>query len=124
MKPKRASQFLWWGTLYIMSHPHSLLNSYYKIGVTSSTAERRAAQIQSGGSKVKVWTSWTLPFPYRHEWMLHRIFMSFHVQMPKGDGYTEYFDLNWVFLVVFRLLFSLYVLIIKVVLLTLFAVWD
>ena len=87
-------------TLYILKYDVSIFNSYYKIGITSRTAEERCQEVKdSMGKNNDISVYWHGKFigAYTIEQLLHTFFAPFNVRMsPSISGYTEFFDLDWV----------------------------
>jgi hypothetical protein len=87
-------------TLYILKYDVSVFNSYYKIGITTRTAEERCQEVKdSMGKSNDISVYWHGKFigAYAIEQFLHTFFAPFNVQMsPSISGYTEFFDLDWV----------------------------
>lgn len=86
-------------TLYILKYDKNKINSLYKIGITSFTAQHRCNEIQKTMKEGKLSVYWHRKFlaAYFIEQSLHLFFKPFHAPQPEYvSGYTEFFDLNFV----------------------------
>lgn len=87
-------------TLYILKYDVSAFDSYYKIGITTRTAEERCQEVKDSlGKNNDISVYWHGKFigAYAIEQSLHTFFALSNVEMPSSvSGYTEFFDLDWV----------------------------
>lgn len=86
-------------TLYILKYDKNKINSLYKIGITSFTAQHRCNEIQKTMKEGKLSVYWHRKFfaAYFIEQSLHLLFKPFHAPQPEYvSGYTEFFDLNFI----------------------------
>lgn len=100
-------------TLYILKYDKNKINSLYKIGITSFTAQHRCNEIQKTMKEGKLSVYWHRKFlaAYIIEQTLHVFFKPFHAPQPEYvSGYTEFFDLNFIIVEILTSILNLCVL--------------
>lgn len=85
-------------TLYILRYDPNPINSIFKVGITSKSAQERCDDIRRTLNNGHIKVIWEGKFigAYFIEQSIHTFLAPFNVRMPEHvSGYTEFFDLNW-----------------------------